>query len=316
MNLVLSWAGVVVTYNRKDELKKNLDAISQQEKKFDRYYIVDNGSTDGTYSFLISNNYLSCDSIVYIKLDTNIGGAGGFYTGMKRAYEDGYDLICLMDDDGRPENKKTFKLLYNEVCDAYAVNHCLMMGPLVISEMYQTSRVARLSFGLNDKLYYDEVKCCSKNNLYKDFLNPFNGTVISKELISKIGFVNKSFFIRGDEVDYQNRAKKSGAFIATVMNSFYYHPSAELKILKWRGQMVIAEPVSPWKSYYLMRNKVYQRKRDEGLLGALKSFVFIYYCTQKINPQYKKVRPFLIKGFLDGLKGKLGKVVQPGQETL
>ncbi len=45
---------VVATYNRKDKLKKCLNALANQTYPQDNYeiIIVDDGSTDGTYEFL------------------------------------------------------------------------------------------------------------------------------------------------------------------------------------------------------------------------------------------------------------------------
>ena len=48
----MSFAGVVVTYNRKEELVKNINAVLDQKKPFDCFYIIDNCSTDATYDFL------------------------------------------------------------------------------------------------------------------------------------------------------------------------------------------------------------------------------------------------------------------------
>lgn len=39
----------------------------------------------------------------YLRLPENIGGAGGFNMGMKRAYVDGADLVWVSDDDAYPE---------------------------------------------------------------------------------------------------------------------------------------------------------------------------------------------------------------------
>ena len=39
-------AGVVVTYNRKDELIKNIKSILSQSYVVDKYYIIDNHSSD------------------------------------------------------------------------------------------------------------------------------------------------------------------------------------------------------------------------------------------------------------------------------
>ena len=90
-------AAVVVTYNRCDCLKQCVPALKAQTVLSD-IIIVDNGSTDGTKAYL---DTLAKD-ITVIHQD-NLGGAGGFYTGTKYAFDKGYDWIWMMDDDGLPD---------------------------------------------------------------------------------------------------------------------------------------------------------------------------------------------------------------------
>ena len=129
-------AGVVVTYNRKKELKKNLKAILEQTVLVDKYFIIDNHSSDNTYEELLQEGFLNNNIIEYIYLEENIGGAGGFYTGVKIAYEQGYDFICLMDDDGRPANNNTIEELLNSAQKLYKNNHKLMINSLVVGLLF------------------------------------------------------------------------------------------------------------------------------------------------------------------------------------
>lgn len=302
-------AGVVVTYNRKEELLKNLNSIKTQTKQFDRYYIIDNCSKDGTYEALKKSGVVSNPYYKYIRLEKNIGGAGGFYTGLKQAYDDGFDLVCLMDDDGRPADNDCIKILYETAEEVSCYSKKMILNSLVICD----KTTGRLSFGLGTLMMKDEVCNHSVNGLLLNNINPFNGTVISKELIKEIGLPNKDFFIRGDEVDYSIRAKKAGAFIATVTNSLYYHPGMNLTIIKWNGKTIGVESLPPWKAYYTIRNEVYRRKRDEGIPGSLKSLAFRLYSNKKCNSEPKACRLFIWKGFFDGLTGHLGRTVEPGQ---
>ena len=92
---------IVVTYNRKEFLKENLEAlINQTFNKFD-LLVIDNNSSDGTDELLneFKNKYNNID---YIKLSENIGGAGGFNKGMKEAILRKYKYAWLMDDDTIP----------------------------------------------------------------------------------------------------------------------------------------------------------------------------------------------------------------------
>ena len=49
---------VIVTYNRVELLKENLEALLAQKRKLDGILIVDNASTDETVSFLRESKYL------------------------------------------------------------------------------------------------------------------------------------------------------------------------------------------------------------------------------------------------------------------
>lgn len=43
--------------------------------------------------------YIDQKTIFYFNTGRNLGGAGGFNFGVRKAYEAGYDYIWLMDDD-------------------------------------------------------------------------------------------------------------------------------------------------------------------------------------------------------------------------
>ena len=87
---------VVVTYCRLELVKKTISALRNQLYKLDSIIVVDNNSTDGTSEWLDSQN-----DLVVIHQE-NIGGSGGFYRGIKEAYDRGADWIWCMDDDVYP----------------------------------------------------------------------------------------------------------------------------------------------------------------------------------------------------------------------
>ena len=95
-------AAVVVTYNRKVLVLECLNAILQQSHKVNQVFLIDNNSTDGTYEYLKENKIFENSNIVYKKLEKNIGGAGGFFEGMKMAREMNFDWVWIMDDDTIP----------------------------------------------------------------------------------------------------------------------------------------------------------------------------------------------------------------------
>ena len=93
---------VVVTYNRLELLKENINALLIQKYNNFDIMIIDNASTDGTEKYVrgIDNN-----KIKYINTGSNLGGAGGFSFGVRQAIEKGYDYAWLMDDDTIPSSE-------------------------------------------------------------------------------------------------------------------------------------------------------------------------------------------------------------------
>ncbi|MDQ3628405.1 MAG: glycosyltransferase [Actinomycetota bacterium] len=92
---------VVVTWNRRDLLVETLDALAAQTRPVDEVVVVDNASDDGTAELL--GQRAAGTGLDVVALRRNIGGAGGFAAGLRRALEHhDPDLVWLMDDDTVP----------------------------------------------------------------------------------------------------------------------------------------------------------------------------------------------------------------------
>jgi rhamnopyranosyl-N-acetylglucosaminyl-diphospho-decaprenol beta-1,3/1,4-galactofuranosyltransferase len=63
-----------------------------------------------------------------------------------------------------------------------------------------------------------------KGNKFLDEMHPFNGTLIPRQIIEKIGYIKKEMFIWGDEEEYMARTKKNGYGCYTVTSAIHYHP--------------------------------------------------------------------------------------------
>ena len=131
---------IIVTYNRYELLKENLLMIEKQTKQLDKVLIIDNHSHDDIrikIEKFIKNLKLNID---YRYMEENFGGAGGFYYGVKFAYEEA-DFLWLMDDDGKPYNEFTFEKIYDVASKLYKKNKLLFLNSLV------TYNGTDLSFG-------------------------------------------------------------------------------------------------------------------------------------------------------------------------
>ena len=96
-------AAVIVTYNRKELLLECISAVLSQECGSPAVIVVDNNSDDGTGEALRSR--AEKGEVLYFNTGSNLGGAGGFQYGIRKAVELGYEYIWVMDDDCIPSKK-------------------------------------------------------------------------------------------------------------------------------------------------------------------------------------------------------------------
>lgn len=93
---------VVLSYKRKELLKRCLLAINDQTRRCAGILVVDNASHDGTEEMLQQLQQQLPSLKVYV-LSHNTGASGGFSAGFRMAYQQGADHVWMMDDDVIPE---------------------------------------------------------------------------------------------------------------------------------------------------------------------------------------------------------------------
>lgn len=294
--------GVIVTYNRKKLLLKNLEILSKQTVALDKVLIIDNHSTDGTME-AVKGVYSNADWIDYRYMDGNYGGAGGFYYGIKYARALDYDLIWLMDDDGRPFNEYTYEKIIRHIPEFYKKNKMLFLNSLV------TVDGERMSFGLwPTKDLQTQIKLVGKEQkegvLYGK-ANPFNGTMITKELVDTVGYPRKEFFLSRDETDYMKRSMDAGALVATIVDSIYYHPASKLEYKKI-GNISTQIYNDLDKEYYFLRNLTFTYKEKHKLKIFGFSFLRIITIVLYENNKIKRLKQ-VFTAVNDGFKSKMGK---------
>lgn len=298
-------AAVIVTYNRKELLGNNIRMLLKQTLAFDRVFIVDNCSTDGTYDYLVQQGWMNCEPFVYIKTASNIGGAGGFYTGTKAAYEAGADWIVLMDDDGAAADEHTFEILFDASQKLYVRNRKLFVNALV-------QQGELLSFKIAHMYSVAEALAAAKDGILEGAANPFNGTLVSRELVDAIGYPNPDFFIKGDEVDYKQRAFDAGAYVATVVDSRYTHPRPDTHERTVLGKRVPFFVEAPWKEYYAARNFTYMYKQKGQYKAIAFELIFVkLLAIFSMKCQKKQTIKMLFKGYFDGWRNTLGATIKP-----
>lgn len=289
---------VVVTYNRKELLYRNITSLCNQTFSLD-ILIVDNASTDGTYEFLLNKDILVKSNISYLRLDSNTGGAGGFYAGEKKAYEKGYEYIWLMDDDGYCVSNDTLKRLMDVMLNKTNI--------IVNSYVTCDEKTLQPTFEIGGNKNYNDAINNGNDFLLENVGNPYNGTLVSRECFEKIGFTDPRFFIYGDEADFFERTKEGGFKWVTVLKSLYYHPInrnviKDITIFR-KNIVVLNQPV--WKLYLEMRNITYNSIAHNKKKNTIYKIFFVLYMKAVINSLYskdKKIRRlhYALLGISDG----------------
>lgn len=240
---------IVVTYNRKQMLIECLDAILSQTVPVDKIVIVDNASTDCTGEFLKDNGYLDNPAIIYSLQETNSGGAGGFYAGMKIARDSQPDWVWIMDDDVVPVENCLEELLN-------AKDHIKGEVSFLASQIRGMNNEAMNVPKIDRKQatkYLDWYEYLDQG-IVKIVKATFVSLLINIKAINKCGLPWAPFFIWGDDSEYTQRVIRDYGPAYMVGKSLAIHKRAsadELSIVKEQKQNRI-----PLYFYYYRNNLI------------------------------------------------------------
>lgn len=278
----LSIAAVIVTYNRIDLLLECLEALKNQTYALKAIYLIDNASTDDTYEKLIEKKYIEKSSITqkkgiingenyvhsisskkikitYKRLEINIGGAGGFYEGLKLALDDRHDWIWVMDDDAIPEN-----IALNELVKFLTDNR-----PGLTSTVININGNIDISHRKLIKKYLGLIKFMpiNENEYEQEFFESdiasYVGFLINAKFLQLAGLPIRNFFIFYDDTEHSLRLNKFGRFL-NINSSRIYHKAPV------QNQNRMSDN---WKIYFQYRNRLITYKLHFSLLN----FSIIYF---------------------------------------
>jgi len=290
-------AAIVVTYNRKELLKKCLNALLDQQLGV--IIVVDNNSSDGTKE-MVEKEYLNNSIFDYHYLESNTGGSGGFNYGLSRAYDDGYEWFWLMDDDVAPVEKSI------DIYGKYISDYSFIQGrrayedgaifDWLSSYDYKNGKEAKLS---------EEVSFKDTNVIEVDTAC-FEGAFINRRIVESIGLPDKSFFIQGDDTTYGILANKE-------FKIAYISETTLVKTMKKPQTLFlnrVVELSTPFSIYYNVRNLfLIEQKIKEGFPNEdidhkatiFKKIIKTLLKIILIFPEKSKSISFFFKGIRDGI---------------
>lgn len=299
-NMVQKFAVVVVTYNRLTLLKECLECLRNQIYAPNNVIIVDNHSTDGTSEYLTSLPEITNGKWTLKTEDTNIGGSGGFHDGMRFAMKTDSEWFLLIDDDAMiaPDYLKLIAESADRHPKVLAFSGTVVTENEIVTE--HRRRFNKCELPVDKKEYQAEE--------FEYDLSSFCGAVINRQVVEKIGYPERDFFIWYDDTEFSLRVMSLSKFI-NVNKAILNHKtklassSADNKKTKLN-----------WKNYYGYRNIVYSDRKHHMVCYGFRYHVMRWLrvvFTDLFNPNVdKQVSGYNVKlvmnAIFDGMRGKLG----------
>ena len=277
-------ASVIVTHNRVNELARCVDAIRAQTFPVAQTIVVDNASSDGTREWLLEQGDVAAIH------QGDEGPAGGLYTGIARAYEQGFDLVWVMDDDAVPDATALEKLVTAKANDGTNV-----VGSLVVSHddpELLAFPVPKLSSynpfldhyrELTDRVADLRAESDERGYPWSMFANSI---LLPRQLIANVGMPRREFYMGAEETEYHYRFRSFGYGTYLVLDSICRHPKKRVANPSWREQSVV-------------RNTVYihRRYRRWFIIRTLRRFFF-----SVATGRWELIRPLW-----DGIRGDFSR---------
>jgi len=299
-----SVVAVVVTYNRKNLLQRCLQAILSQTRPIEEIIVVDNASSDGT-SELIKSKF---PEITYIKLQENVGGAGGFSVGLKIAYARKPTWIWLLDDDCLPYQDTLERMLEA----AKGLDHIGIVGSVIEYE----GGTPLLGWTFQGAKRIDLRPELAQDKIYLEVAGtPFTSLLIASSIVPVVGFPRADLFIWNDDVEFCHRVRKAGYKIIVATTSKVRHPLPRRAVCRTIFGIQRQKLIVPaWKVYYEARNsfivwKEMRRYKDVSFASIITVFIDqlkaagndVLYLDRKLERALWRIR-----GIFDGIRGKTG----------
>lgn len=232
---------VVCNYNKKDYVLNCIQSILDSEGSFD-VYIVDNASDDGSVE-AIKNKY--GDTVTVIENKENLGGSGGFNTGLRVVLDAGYQYLMCVDNDVCFDKKNIVELLSflkqhddvgmvgSKILYMDDPNRIQTMGGMIDYQKYHVTDLHR--YVVDDEkvpeiVYCDYVPACS--------------LMVRAEAVYDVDLMPEENFIYYDDMDWGTRFNLAGYKVASISTAKIWH----------KGGSKVS--TSTFNKYYMFRNRI------------------------------------------------------------
>ena len=296
---------VICNYNKQDYIVNCIQSVMDSSIQDFDIYVVDNASTDDSVK-QIQEQF--GDKVTLLVNRENLGGSGGFNTGLREALKHEHQYIMLMDND-IVVDKKAVEELYLFMEQHHDVG---MVGSKVYFMDYP-DQIWGYGGNIDWKQYKqkDQYKNCIDSDAipeisYCDYVAACS-LMTRTDTIRKVGLMPEENFIYWDDMEWGYRFNEAGYKVAVCGKSKIWHKAGGRNA----GNTFI--------HYYMWRNRIrfflkvlIQEKRDEFAETLLtEMFRMIYSVHLKGEDNIVKSLMYAFDDAIHGVSGKAkeGKIL-------
>lgn len=293
---------VICNYNKKNDALACIRSIL--ESKFQDYdiYVVDNASTDGSAE-AIRNAY--GEQVTLLVNQENLGGSGGFNTGLRAVFQKGYPYLMCVDNDALLDENAVGNLLAflqehpetgiaaAKIYHREAPDYVQQFGQKIDFENFCTDVTYLNAYedgSMPEYVYTDAVAACA--------------LMIRRSVIEKIGFMPEENFLYWDDTEWCYLCNRAGWKVASVGNAMALHAMGAKKELE-----------NTFPTYYAWRNwlRFFMRYTEpeewEAMAGTFLDSMFqiVYEGLHKGEKNRTRTVMLAYDDALHGVTGKAGE---------
>lgn len=233
---------VICNYNKQDYIINCIKSVLESSIDNFDIYVVDNASTDESVK-LIEETYGNQVNLIVNK--DNLGGSGGFNTGLREALKHGYKYIMLMDND--------------IIADRFAIEELFNFLEkhddvgMVGSKVYYMDEPEKI-WGYGGIIDFNEYK---QKDKYKNMIDGESipeidycdyvaacSLMARTDAIEKVGIMPEDNFIYWDDMEWGYRFNQAGYKVAVYGKSKIWHKAG--------GR----NATNTFIHYYMQRNRI------------------------------------------------------------
>lgn len=287
-----SVAIIIVNYNGTEDTVECVKSLNKINYNNYRIFVIENGSSKKPTKEQI--DYLKGHA-AYIESDENLGFSGGNNIGIKKATENEFDYVLLLNNDTTVE--PDFLSILIDVA-AKKDNAGIVSGKIAFY-----SKPSHLWYGGG---HMDAKLGGGAHERWND-LNPEDTDEIREvtfitgclmlipiEVVKKVGLLSEEYFLYAEDTDFCYKVLKAGYKLWFCENTLIYH-----KVSASTGA------TSTMTQYYMVRNVLYLTKKyrtDYHKVNAR----FTYQTIKDVIRGRKQFAPVRC-AYRDYLKGTMGK---------